>query len=465
MKKAAAGFGIFLLFLLTAELSWGNLLKNPGFEEGPTGQITNVPIPGWNTWNYSGWHHNDPGRVRDTKAVKLWWTDSGIYQDFPAQAGHTYRFSGYMLHHHTDPLRDGAGGVPGDKSGEFRAEWYTATNVLIREDAWAKITKDDAIDEWHFYTADLTAPPGTAYGRFLIRMYQPTAGDGAVNYDDVSVYDVALYGQAYEPNPADGAMVTLDLQTLSWKSHDPEGRFLYTVYLEAEGPVVDPNFYSAPVASGISDTFLNLAQAGITLTDNKIYTWRVDTTDPNNGSPVFFQGPVWTFQVGDVPPLVDAGANQYVWLVNGEGHFTLSGSYTDDGKSPITRAEYIEGTHEKAGGTVVTMGTQTWDPIAKTVTVDVTVSNPVVGQTAAGWYGFILEVEDAAGVGSDSVHAGVYTTCLEAALADPADNTIETNWPNGHGDINGDCVTNLEDLALLALSWVDCMTVKAGCTP
>ncbi|HOK67766.1 MAG TPA: hypothetical protein PLV55_13270, partial [Anaerohalosphaeraceae bacterium] len=130
-----------------------------------------------------------------------------------------------------------------------------------------------------------------------------------------------------------------------------------------------------------------------------------------------------------------------------------------------TRAEYVEGTHEKAGGTVVTMGTQTWDPIAKTVTVDVTVSNPVVGQTATGWYGFTLEVQDAAGVGSDSVHAGVYTTCLEAALADPADNTIETNWPNGHGDINGDCVTNLEDLALLALSWVDCMTVKAGCTP
>jgi hypothetical protein len=111
------------------------------------------------------------------------------------------------------------------------------------------------------------------------------------------------------------------------------------------------------------------------------------------------------------------------------------------------------------------MGAQTWNPAAQTVSVDVVVSNPVAGQIATGWYGFILEVEDDVGVGSDRVYAGVYGTCLEAAMEDPSDNTIASRWPNGHGDINGDCRTDLEDLAIMASSWAACMTEKAGCIP
>lgn len=454
-------FAICLLLLLfTGGVSvQANLLENPGFEEGDPGQLTGMPIPGWNVWGWSGWHHNDAGAVIDTKAVKLWWTDSGIYQDFPATAGRTYRLSGYMLHTAGDPLRNG------DKTGEFRVEWYDAANVMLREDTVGVLTQDDPTDTWMFYTADILAPLGTTYGRYLIRMYQPTAGDGAVNYDGTSAYDVAFYGQAYGPTPKDGATVDLNLTDLSWQSHDPGDTFTFDVYLEAEGAVVDPNFYSAPIASGVTANTLNLASAGVTLTDNTVYSWRVDSTDPNDGSPMTFPGVVWTFQVGDVPPLADAGDNQYTWLVNDIGSFTLAGSYTDEGKSPITRAEFVEGGHETAGATVVTLGPQTWDPAARTVTVDVTVENPVPGQAATGWYEFTLEVEDAVGVGSDTLNVGVYGTCLEAALEDPTDSTIENTWPDGHGDINGDCRTDLEDLALMALSWVDCMTVKAGCTP
>jgi hypothetical protein len=454
-----------ILFMMAGINVWANLLENPGFEEGPTGRISDVPIQGWLAWGSNGWHHNDAGRTIDTQAAKLWWTDSGIYQDFPATAERTYRFGGYMMHHVTDPLRDGAGGIPGDKTGDLKIEWYTETHNLIREDAFGQISKDDPMNTWIFYTADVVAPVGTAYGRYLLRMYQQTAGDGAVNYDNTSVYDAALYGQAYGPSPANGATVDLSLTDLSWKSHDPGNTFSYDVYLEAEGPVVDPNFYSAPIATDLTVPSVNLASAGVTLLDNTVYTWRVDTTDPNDGFPVTFPGEIWTFQVGDVAPLADAGANQYVWLVNGEGRFTLSGSYTDDGKSPITRAEYVEGSHQKAGGTIVTMGAQTWNPTAQTVSVDVVVSNPVAGQIATGWYGFILEVEDAVGVGSDRVYAGVYGTCLEAAMEDPSDNTIASRWPNGHGDINGDCRTDLEDLAIMASSWAACMTEKAGCTP
>lgn len=464
------GFSLYSVLLLLALgiCAQGNLLVNPGFEDGPTGPLNN-PIPGWSTWNNSGWHHDDAGAVIDTKAVKLWWTDSGIFQDFAATAGRTYRFSGYMLHTSDDPLRDGAGGAPGDKTGEFHVEWYDTVGIMLREDVFGVITKDDPTDTWLLYSADIAAPLGTAYGRFLLRMYQLSAGDGAVNYDNVSVYDVALQGQAYGPEPADGATVDLTLSGLSWKNHEtknPGDVYACDVYLEAEGPVIDPNFYTAPIATGVTDGTVDLASAGVTLMDNTVYTWRVDSTDPNTGgNPETTPGVVWTFQIGDVPPLANAGSNQYVWLVDGAGQFTLSGSYTDDGKSTITRAEYVEGAHQKAGGTTVTLGTQVHDPVAKTVTVDVTVENPVPGQAATGWYAFTLEVDDAVGTGSDGVNAGVYGTCLEAAAADPSDTTIADNWPNGHGDINGDCKTNLEDFALLASSWLDCMTVKADCIP
>lgn len=462
MRSRLVWYSLILLLAVSVSTQ-ANLLANPGFEDGPTGNI-NIGIPGWLQWGSDGWHHTDPGRVIDTKAVKLWWTASGIYQNFTAVPGHTYRMSGYMLHYNTDALRPGTNGLC-DKTGELHAEWYDAANVMLREDVIGVLSIADPVNTWKLCSADLTAPASAVQGRYLIRMYQSAGGDGAVNYDNASVYDLATYGEAYNPNPASGAIVNLALSTLSWQNHDPNNIFTFDVYLEAEGQVIDPNFYSAPIATDLTDNSVNLITAGVTLADDTTYTWRVDTTDPNNGSPITFQGPLWTFQVSDVAPVANAGSNQYTYLVNGEGNFILSGSYTDDDKSPVIRAEFIEGTHEKAGGTIVTMGTQTWNQAAKTVTVNVNVSNPVEGQTANGWYAFTLEVEDAAGIGSDAVNAGVYMTCLEAALADPADSTIETNWPNGHGDINGDCKTDLEDFALLASSWIDCMTTKAGCNP
>ncbi|MCE5185580.1 MAG: hypothetical protein LLF76_05585 [Planctomycetaceae bacterium] len=162
---------------------WANLLTNPGFEDGPLGQIKEVPIPGWLTWNTDGWHHSDPGCTIDAKAVMLWSSNSGIYQDFAVTAGRTYRFSGYMHHKASDPLRGG------DKTGQLRAEWYSASNSMLREDVIGIITKDDLTNTWLYRSTDLIAPPNAVTGRFLIRMYS-TSGDGVVNYDNASVVPV-----------------------------------------------------------------------------------------------------------------------------------------------------------------------------------------------------------------------------------------------------------------------------------
>ena len=103
--------------------------------------------------------------------------------------------------------------------------------------------------------ADIEAPATAVIGRIVLTG-EATKGDGSVNYDNASAYDKTLYGQAYNPNPADGATVTLALDDLSWQNHDtkdPNDVFSCDVYLEAEGDSIDPNFYSAPHCNGDYD--------------------------------------------------------------------------------------------------------------------------------------------------------------------------------------------------------------------
>ena len=77
MKKN--GFVAMVMLLLVSGVSvQANLLANGDFEEGDTGQLGVVPIPGWNSWGDAGWHNDDAGCVIDTKGMKFWWDSSGI---------------------------------------------------------------------------------------------------------------------------------------------------------------------------------------------------------------------------------------------------------------------------------------------------------------------------------------------------------------------------------------------------
>jgi hypothetical protein len=481
MRKGIVLFSLIVFLAIGAGVQ-ANVLQNPGFEEGNAWIPLNA-IPGWLNWGGSGGVTNEAGRTIDTQALLMWWTDSGLYQDFPVTAGHTYRFEGYMMHPANDALRNG------DKTGEIHAEWYNPEALKLGEEVVGIISKTDATGVWFSYSKDLTAPQNAVTGRYLLRMYQPTAGDGIALYDNVSVYDAALHGQAYDPTPADGASVDLSLDDLLWSNRSPTNpadTFTCEVYFESEGilavpGVYDPNFTSAEplIASGVTTGTVSLAAEGITLLDGYTYTWRVDSTDPNTGGiPVTTPGVVWSFTVSDVPPTVDPDVNddldmQYTWVDETDNDansatvsFMLSGSYTDDGKSPIIRAVYEQGAHEKAGGSVVVIGTQTWTPapngLSGTVTAPVTITNSAGGQTANGAYSFWLNVEDSAGNSAEEARVIVYLTCIEAATGDP-DDPMYQQWING--DLDGDCDTDLSDFAILAESWVDCMTPKAGCTP
>ena len=476
MKKVLA----ILLVVCCVTVAQANLLSNPGFEDGPTGNMS-APIPGWSTWGASGWHHDDAGRVIDTKAVKLWWSDAGYWQDIDVEEGHTYTFGCWMQWSALDPL-----GV--DKKGVLKVEWYDATPTLLGTIVFAEITSADPVDIWIQYSASQTAPVGAVVGRLVLAMETGPGTDtgGSVNYDNASLYE--FYNQAYAPDPTDDAVVDLSLDDLFWSnrpSGTPGDTVTFDVYFEDEGIITDPNlfdpnFLSAAIKTGITASTVNLTAEAITLTDEHTYSWRVDSHDPNtSGTAVNTQGLVWLFAISDTAPAVDADVDtvsnlQYTWVDEADADndantvtLTLSGSYTDDGKSPITAAFFEEGAHEQAGGTIVTIGTQTWTPgagthMSGTVTAPVTITNPVAGQTANGLYRFWLNVTDGAGNSANETTRIVYMTCIEAALADP-DDPMYQQWQ--HGDIDGDCDIDLVDFSILAERWASCMTPKAGCTP
>ena len=178
--------GALAVGLLAGVTSAQELLVNGDFETGGPhglgwieGDYEYWP-EGWLGWGQSGWHHNDAGRVIDTKAVKFWWDDCGLWQDFVATAGEEYDFSVSILNSTAEPAT---------WNGLIKAEFYDA--------AWAQL---DAVELERFYSAaepmdtwveiggSLTAPAGTAYGRIVLLEVDWFEGvGGPLNFDNASV--------------------------------------------------------------------------------------------------------------------------------------------------------------------------------------------------------------------------------------------------------------------------------------
>ena len=266
------------------------------------------------------------------------------------------------------------------------------------------------------------------------------------------------------PNPGIGEGLTPDQDTISWINPGPNFTgetvtadvfVLETDALLTYDPNLGPDVLDPGVVQVANDEpieSLDLSVAGYPIQSNKYYYWAVHVTDPNNGGPIEVQGYNWYFQTLDAAPTnVNAGVDQYVWLEAGTKQFTLTATYTDDGKSTVTEEwEDLSNPLEQAPGANVTINS----PNSATTTVDV---------SGDGWFLFGFTVTDAVGSGYDEVHVGVYVSPCEAAKADPSD--IQASYPDGHGDIDGDCDTDLADFALLAGSWVDCMSTKLDCAP
>jgi hypothetical protein len=171
-----------MLLLLCSVSVRAELLTNGNFEDGDTGQLGVVAIPGWNSWGDAGWHNDDAGRVIDTKGMKFWWDSAGMWQDFAATAGTTYDYSVQVM--------DSSGDTSANNWDlQIEAEFYNATDTQIASAALGYF--DSTIqpdDTWVEIGDSIVAPAGTTYGRVVIRMWDwnDTIG-GALYFDNVSV--------------------------------------------------------------------------------------------------------------------------------------------------------------------------------------------------------------------------------------------------------------------------------------
>lgn len=185
---------------LATGLAQANILVNGGFEDGDTGAINAVAIPGWSSWGDSGWHHDDAGRTIDSKAIVFWWDTGGLWQDFAATPGQAYAFSvetfnwsGNTLHGWNGLIKaefydSSIGTGPGQALSEFELDRYYSAS--------------DPLDTWVTIGGNVVAPAGADVGRLVIKINDWQDGvSGVLNFDNASVTAV--------PEPATAGLLVL----------------------------------------------------------------------------------------------------------------------------------------------------------------------------------------------------------------------------------------------------------------
>jgi hypothetical protein len=257
--------------------------------------------------------------------------------------------------------------------------------------------------------------------------------------------------KAYNPVPANGASVTLDLAQLSWTNPEPNlpsGILTCDVYFHEVD--TDPNTSDDPnsalpgygymtLATGISGHSVALPSG--TLTRQKTYRWIVDMHDTTR-VPQKTQGFLWSFNTNNIPPVVDAGNTQYLWLNNAgnpsSATVSLNGTVTDDNyPSPYT----VLWTQDSGPATVT---------ISPNNVKDITLVLP-----QAGTYKFKLTANDSAASGADVVYVIVGATPCAAAQAMPGYTALS-------GDFDADCIVNMTDFAMMAQNWL-CDKLLSNC--
>lgn len=317
---------------------------------------------------------------------------------------------------------------------------------------------------WASYSIDYTlTPDATHLIVSLMNLASDVPGAAHIGYDNAEVL-IPGGTPALKPVPIMGGGMSSDDDVLSWINPDPNSPsatitadvfILESDVLLTEDPnlgpaVLDPGVVQ--VADDINDEFVDLSNEGFTIQPNKYYYWAVHVTDSEIG---VVPGFTWNFQTLNAPPTnVSAGADQYLWLTMDDGTpadgkvtFTLTATYNDDGVGTVTTT-WTEGEHETDPGTVVTIDSP--DSPTTQVTIDNT-----------GWFFFTFTIEDEVAAVSDTVNVGVYADACEAAKEDPDD--IPANYPNGYGDLDNDCDIDMDDLAVMAATWLDCLSPKLGC--
>lgn len=295
------------------------------------------------------------------------------------------------------------------------------------------------------------------------------AGWGWATYDYI---ELDLGYLPFNPLPADGGHAIIGVDTeLAWDNALPDLDKVKVYFGETPDPNEnDPNtFVTAANYKNLLTLIADIDDPGVStsvtmpsLTDSQDYTWVVDgyagadaitDDDPN------FPGVFWTFLATDnVPPVVNAGADQYQWL-NGDPNVavTLDGSgTTDDG-----REQALEYTWTQIAGPEVTIDSA--DSAVATVTLTELAND--TEEAAGDPYVFELSVYDGLWTETDQIQITLSTnSCLATQETEGGFYYFgDIAGPDGAGDEFRDCKVDLYDFAELALNWLGCSNLFEAC--
>jgi len=230
------------------------------------------------------------------------------------------------------------------------------------------------------------------------------------------------------PYPADGGEIPSGQVELSWTPRDPciPGQSVavdvyFTDNLQALEQFLDPAAIRVVNKQVVTSVILQ-AQPKIR------YYWAVDCYigDPND--PIY--GPIFSFVAGNLPPKVNAGGDVVTWLQDGSRTGNLDATVTDDDVYSVSWTVVSE---PNAGDAVIQAATG---------------EDTAVTFSAIGEYVLQLEASDGEHASSDTVTINVYADSCEAAKSVPGYEPLV-------GDLNGDCVVDDTDLALLQENWLN----------
>jgi len=280
---------------------------------------------------------------------------------------------------------------------------------------------------------DSTSPDDTAiahiltYNRIGDLDQYAEYGDSTVDYDEVTVWNRALSDKevlylydgtpcALDPSPVDYAVGVATDVTLSWTAPEGTGH-TYDVFLN-----------NVEQAHGQAGT----TYGPLSLTDDTDYTWRINMSDPNR------QGATWHFKTKSPKASNPSPGNNSTAIARnamlswdaGEG---ASGA-------PDTHTIYLDPNEAK-----VTAGD-----------ASVKVSDSQAGLTfdpdldwGVKYFWRVDENYSGSGTSTGDVWAFTVAASLQC---DPL-----------VGDITGDCLVNLDDIARIATDWLECLYTNDDC--
>ena len=293
-------------------------------------------------------------------------------------------------------------------------------------------------------TEDLTMgaghPEGDAYKGLLDEVAYFNEVVSAENAMKFYLGDYSAYDESLKTTPPDGATVPVTFDLLEWELPEPNDPVGGTMSCDVWFSDDYPNYGQDPNNSDFTDYATKIVNneavesisVPVVLEPYHTYYWRIDLYDDSLPQPPAQPsiGQVFTFNTNNMAPKVDAGIAEPTWLVDGTVDFDLLGELTEDDGLPVPAT--LLWTVANPDLTIIT------DPTQPGITVTA---------TGSGLFVVTLTADDTDLTGSDTVSILIYENeCVKMKEMDSLTPRIT--------DHNGDCVTDVLDVAIFAREWL-----------